>query len=45
MVYGCTEEEWGMGPNVVRVLTYGNYNYFMAIPSLSTAIVICFLTV
>lgn len=44
-VYGCTEEEWGMGPNVVRVLTYGRYNYSMAIPSLCTSIVVVFLTV
>lgn len=44
-IYGCTEEEWGMGPNVVRVLTYGRYNYSMAIPSLCTSIVVVFLTV
>ena len=45
LIYGCTEEEWGMGPNVVRVLTYGHYNYSMAIPTLCTSIVICLLTV
>ena len=45
LIFGCTEEEWGMGPNVVRVLTYGHYNYSMVIPTLCTSILICLLTV
>ena len=44
-LYGMTQEQWGLLPNVVRVLTIGRYDYVMAVPNLSACVVICTLTV
>ena len=40
-LYGMTEPEWGRFPNIVRVLTVGNYNYCMVLPCLSVSIMLC----
>lgn len=44
-LYGMTEEEWDIFPNVVRVLTLGRYHYCMVLPCLSTCIMLCVATV
>ena len=45
LIYGLTEAEYGLMPNVVRVLTVGNYASIMIAPCLLVCIVECLITV
>lgn len=45
LIYGLTEAEYGLMPNVVRVLTVGNYASIMIAPCLLVCIVECLITI